>query len=125
MILLVDAHALLWWLAGDPRLSDAARRTIADPANDVLASAATIWELEAKRVAGRLEAPDDLLEALEAVQIDPLPVTAADAVDAARLPPHHKDPFDRMLVAQARRLDAVVVTRVRAIARYEVNVLTA
>ena len=125
MILLVDAHALLWWLAGDPRLSDAARRTIADPANDVLASAATIWELEAKRVAGRLEAPDDLLEALEAVQIDPLPVTAADAVDAARLPPHHKDPFDRMLVAQARRLDAVVVTRDRAIARYEVNVLTA
>ena len=125
MILLVDAHALLWWLAGDPRLSDAARRTIADPANDVLASAATIWELEAKRVAGRLEAPDDLLEALEAVQIDPLPVTAADAVDAARLPPHHKDPFDRMLVAQARRLDAVVVTRVRAIARYEVKVLTA
>ena len=125
MILLVDAHALLWWLAGDPRLSDAARRTIADPANDVLASAATIWELEANRVAGRLEAPDDLLEALEAVQIDPLPVTAADAVDAARLPPHHKDPFDRMLVAQARRLDAVVVTRVRAIARYEVKVLTA
>ena len=125
MILLVDAHALLWWLADDSRLSDTARRTIADPANDVLVSAATIWELEAKRVAGRLDAPDDLLKALEAVQIDPLPVTAADAVDAARLPPLHKDPFDRMLVAQARRLDAVIVTRDRAIARYEVNVLTA
>ncbi len=125
MILLVDAHALLWWLAGDSRLSGAAHRSMADPANEVLASAATIWELEAKRIAGRLEAPDELLAALEAVHIDALPITAADAVEAARLPPHHKDPFDRMLVAQARRLDAVVVTRDRAIARYEVNVLTA
>lgn len=125
MILLVDAHALLWWLADDPQISDAARRSIADPANEVLASAASIWELEAKRVAGRVEAPADLLEALESAQIDPIPVTAADGIEAARLPAHHKDPFDRLLVAQARRLEAVVVTRDRAIARYEVNVLTA
>ncbi|HUG30900.1 MAG TPA: type II toxin-antitoxin system VapC family toxin [Candidatus Limnocylindria bacterium] len=125
MILLLDTHALLWWLADDPRLADAARRSVADPANDVLASAASIWELEIKRRAGRIEAPSDILEALHVAQIDALPVTAADAVEAAGLPGHHRDPFDRMLIAQAVRLDAVVVTRDRAFAAYDVPVLVA
>jgi PIN domain nuclease of toxin-antitoxin system len=125
MILMLDAHALLWWLGDDPRLSEAARRSVADPANEVLASAASVWQLEVKRLAGRVDAPSELLEALEDAGIESLPVTAADAVDAARLPIHHKDPFDRLLVAQARRLDAVVVTRDRAIASYDVHVLTA
>lgn len=125
MILLVDTHALLWWLADDSRLTEPARRSIGDAANEVLASAASLWELEAKRIAGRLEAPDNILEVLEAMEISAIPVTPAEAVDAARLPLHHKDPIDRMLVAQARRLDAVIVTRDRSIARYEVNVLTA
>lgn len=125
MILLVDAHALLWSIAADSRLGEPARRSIQDPANDVLASAASIWELEAKRAAGRLDAPDDILDILERSNIGTLPVTGADAVAAARLPLHHKDPFDRMLIAQAQRLDAVVVTRDRAFAAYDVNVLTA
>lgn len=125
MILLVDAHALLWSIAADSRLGEPARRSIQDPANDVLASAASIWELEAKRAAGRLDAPDDILDILERSNIGTLPVTGADAVAAARLPLHHKDPFDRMLIAQAQRLDAVVVTRDRAFAAYGVNVLTA
>ena len=54
MILILDAHALLWWLAGDPKLSNATRRSVEDPVNDVLASAASIWELEVKRLAGRV-----------------------------------------------------------------------
>ena len=125
MIVLVDAHALLWLLVDDPRLSDAARRTVRDPVNEVLVSAASIWELDAKRAAGRLEAPDDLLVALERSEITTLPITGADAIAAARLPAHHKDPFDRMLVAQAQRLDAVIVTRDRAFGAYDVKVLTA
>lgn len=125
MILLVDAHALLWSLAGDPRLGEPARRSIQDPANDVLASAASILELEAKRAAGRLDAPDDLLGVLERSNIGTLPVTGADAVAAARLPLHHRDPFDRMLIAQAQRLDAIVVTRDQAFAEYDVRVLAA
>lgn len=125
MILLLDAHALLWWLTDDRRLSDAARRSIAESANVALASAASIWELEIKRVSGRVEAPTDILEALEGAGIEALPVTAADAVDSARLPAHHKDPFDRMVIAQAMRLDAVVVTRDRAFANYDVHVLGA
>jgi PIN domain nuclease of toxin-antitoxin system len=125
VILILDAHTLLWWLAADRRLSDAARRSIADPSNEVLASAASIWELEVKRLTGRVDAPDDILDALAAAHIEPLPIIAVDAVEAARLPDHHRDPFDRMVVAQARRLDAVVVTRDRTIGLYDVHVLTA
>lgn len=125
MILLLDAHALLWWLADDGRLSDQARRAIADPANEVLISAASIWEIEVKRAAGRLDAPPELLEDLDRTRIDALPLTAVDAVAAARLPLHHRDPFDRMVVAQAQRLDAIIVSRDRAFEAYGVPVLQA
>jgi PIN domain nuclease of toxin-antitoxin system len=126
MLLIVDAHALLWALQGEQgRLSSTARNAIADAANDVVVSAATIWELEVKRVAGRLQAPENLLEIVEATRIGVLPVTGADASSAARLPLHHKDPFDRMVIAQATRLEAIVVTRDRAFAAYDVPVLTA
>ena len=125
MLLLLDAHALLWWLAGDRTLSAAAARSIADPMNDVIVSAATVWEIEVKRAAGRLEAPLELVEDLARAQIDTLPFTAADAVAAARLPRHHKDPFDRMLLAQAQRLEAVIVSRDRAFAAYGIHVLLA
>ena len=125
MILLLDAHALLWWLADDPELSPEAARSIADPANDVVVSAATVWEIEVKRVAGRLEAPRELLDAIKHSGIDTLPITGGDAVTAAGLPMHHGDPFDRMLVAQARRLDALIVSRDRALDADDVGVLTA
>ena len=123
MILLVDAHTLLWWLADDPELDAAAGRSIADPANDVLVSAATIWEIEVKRVAGRLRAPEELLDAIRETGMETLPITALDAVTAAGLPMHHGDPFDRMLMAQAQRLDAVVVSRDHALRAYDVEVL--
>jgi PIN domain nuclease of toxin-antitoxin system len=126
MILLVDAHALLWALsAGSSPLSRSARGALADPQNDVLVSAATVWEIAIKAAAGRLEAPDTLVETIEQTRFDVLPITGSDAVAAARLPRIHADPFDRMLVAQAQRLDAVVVTRDRAFADYDVKVLSA
>lgn len=125
MILLLDAHTLLWWLADDPQLDATAARSIADPANDVLVSAASVWEIEAKRVAGRLRAPAELLDAIGLTGMDTLPVTALDAVTAAALPMHHGDPFDRMLVAQAQRLDALIVSRDRALRAYDVDVLPA
>jgi PIN domain nuclease of toxin-antitoxin system len=125
VILLLDAHALLWWLADDDHLSDQARRAIADPANEVLISAASIWEIEVKRAAGRIDAPAELLEDLDRARIDALPLMAVDAVAAAHLPLHHRDPFDRMVVAQAQRLDAIIVSRDRAFAAYGVGVLQA
>jgi PIN domain nuclease of toxin-antitoxin system len=125
MILLVDAHAILWWLADDPTLSANARASIRDPANEVLASAASVWEIEIKRALGKLDAPDDLVEALASAGFGALPITLDDAARAGRLPPHHRDPFDRMLVAQAGRLDAVIVTRDPAFSVYDVETLTA
>jgi PIN domain nuclease of toxin-antitoxin system len=125
VILLLDAHALLWWLGDEPKLSGAARAAIADPANDTLVSAATVWELAIKQGLGRLEIAADLVVELDRVGFSGLPVTLEDGAAAGALPPHHRDPFDRMLVAQAQRLDALVVTRDRAFAAYGINVLTA
>lgn len=125
MILLLDAHPLLWWLADDAALGPDAKAAIADPANDVLVSAASVWEIEIKRALGKLSAPHGLVDAIDAAGFGSLPITAPDAERAARLPPHHRDPFDRMLVAQARRLDSTIVTRDVAFAAYDVEVLSA
>jgi PIN domain nuclease of toxin-antitoxin system len=70
MILILDAHALLWWLRDEPLFDRATKASIADPANDVIVSAATIWELEIKRALGKLHAPADLIELLEAEEFD-------------------------------------------------------
>jgi len=125
VILLLDAMAVIWWLTDDERLSAETAASISDPANDVLVSAATIWEIEVKRAAGRLDAPTEVVDDLDHVAIATVALTANDAVDAARLPKHHKDPFDRMLVAQARRLDAVIVSNDAALDAYGVNRLPA
>jgi PIN domain nuclease of toxin-antitoxin system len=125
VILILDAHALLWWLRDEVTLERAARASIADPANDVVVSAATVWELEIKRAMGKLEAPGDLLALLEAEAFDCIPVHGEDAIAAARLPMHHRDPFDRMVLAQALRLDAIVVSRDAAFDAYDVPVLRA
>jgi PIN domain nuclease of toxin-antitoxin system len=125
MILLLDAHALVWMLDGDVSLSRPARASITDPANDVLVSAATVWELVIKRAAGKIRLPSGLAQAVEELGYVGLPVTIDHAEAAAALPAHHKDPFDRMLIAQAQWLDAVIVTRDRAFGAYDVRILTA
>ena len=118
MRLLLDAHALLWWLADDPALDVATRALIADPANEVFVSAATIWEIAIERALGKVEAPPDLAGALDELGFTEVPVTAADGERAGGLDAHHRDPFDRMLVAQAARLGAAVATRDPIFARY-------
>jgi PIN domain nuclease of toxin-antitoxin system len=125
MRLLLDAHALLWWLADDPSLDPAARDAIADAGNEVVVSAATVWEIAIKRALGKVSAPEGLADAIERSGFIEAPVTAADAELAAGLEPHHRDPFDRMLVAQASRLRAVVVTRDPVFARYGVETVSA
>jgi len=125
VILLLDAHAVLWWLADDRALDPAARSAIADPTNDVLVSAASIWEIEIKRALGKLDAPADLVAAVEEAGFDVLPITGEDAARAGTLPPHHRDPFDRMLIAQADRVGAIVVSRDAAFMAYGLDVLEA
>lgn len=125
MILLLDANALLWWLADDAEISEQARSAIADPFNQVLVSAATVWELEIKRGIGKLSAPEGLVDALEPQGFGSLPITGSDAEVAGSLPLLHRDPFDRMLVAQARRIDAVIVSRDATFELYQVERIAA
>ena len=125
MILLLDTHALLWWLTEDDTLRREAAQSIASPMNEVVVSVASIWEVEIKRARGTLRAPADIIETTERAGFSCLPILAGDAVRAARLPFHHGDPFDRMLVAHAMRLDAVIVTRDPAFRAYGVPLLAA
>jgi PIN domain nuclease of toxin-antitoxin system len=120
---LLDTHILLWWLAEDPALPPAARDAIADADTTVLVSAATAWEIAIKKAAGRLEAPDDLLDALDVNSFDTLAISAAHALDAGALPTHHTDPFDRMLIAQARAEELTLVSVDRRFADYDVDLL--
>lgn len=123
MKLLLDTRILLWWLADDPLLPEGARDAIASPANEVLVSAVTAWEIAIKAAAGRLEVPDDLLEVIDANDFVTLPITAAHAIAAGHLPPHHADPFDRMLIAQARADRCVLVSVDSRFPRYDVELL--
>ena len=124
MKLLLDSHAFLWWLTDAPELSPSARAALADPANVVLVSAVTTWEIEIKRALGRLEAGSaDLVAEIEANRFAQLPVWARHAGAAARLPRHHDDPFDRMLIAQAQVEGLVCVTRDPAFQAYGIPCL--
>lgn len=122
--MLLDSHALLWWLAGDPSLSDAARDAVGVPANSVQISVASIWELGIKAAAGRLGVSlPDLRAAARADGFSEMQVTGDHAAVAAALPRHHGDPFDRMLVAQAQLEGCHLVTRDRVMAAYDVPLL--
>ena len=119
--MLLDTHALLWWLADDSALTPVARTAIRAAETLVFVSAATAWEISIKRIG--LEAPDDLEAALAASQFQPLPITVAHALAAGRLPRHHDDPFDRMLIAQAQHAQLTVVTHDPKFRLYDVAIL--
>lgn len=123
MSLLLDTHILLWWLADHPALPESAARAIADPDTPVAVSAASAWEIAIRRAAGKLDAPDDLIEALDANRFRSLPITAGHALAAAGLPAHHADPFDRMLIAQARAERLVLVSADSQFSAYDVDLL--
>jgi PIN domain nuclease of toxin-antitoxin system len=118
--LLVDTHALLWWLSDDPGLSEDARAAMADPSATLLVSSASVWEIAIKRALGRLTAPDDLLDVIADEGFSLLPVSGEHAWEVRRLPAHHRDLFDRLLVAQARLEGALVVTADPSFGEYDV-----
>lgn len=125
MKLLLDTQALLWWLGDSPALGAVARRSIADGGNTVFVSAASAWEIELKRALGKLRAPENLRETLADERFLELPVGFAHATALRALPALHRDPFDRMLIAQARVEHLTVVTSDAVFARYQVPVLAA
>jgi len=123
--LLLDTHALLWWLADDVSLAPAAREAISTPDALVAVSAASAWEISIKKALGKLEAPSDLDTQIVHHQFTPLAITIAHALAAGSLPGHHHDPFDRMLVAQAQAEGLTIVTRDPRLALYGVATLAA
>jgi PIN domain nuclease of toxin-antitoxin system len=122
MRLLLDTHVVLWWLADDPTLSDEVK-DILDTEPDVFVSAATIWEVGVKQAIGKITAPADLSERVRDAGFRALPIGFEHAMAAGRLPMLHRDPFDRMLVAQAGCEGLRLVTRDADVMKYDVAVL--
>ena len=123
MNLLLDTNVLLRWVGGHD-LSDAAAGAIADPANVVFVSAGSIWEISIKRSIGKLRVGDEVFD-IDSEGFELLTIDAADARAAGELPLRHRDPFDRMLVAQAQTRGLVLATTDRRLGSYDANLLFA
>ena len=125
MRLLLDTHTFLWWLAGNMRLSMKGRLAIEDAGSDVIVSAASAWEITTKHRIGKLPeasaVAQDVAGAIASQGFEELPVTVADAERAGRLPGPHRDPFDRMLIAQAIRRDLTILSINEVFDQYGVN----
>lgn len=126
MRFLLDTHTFLWWITDDPQLSVGAREILGDPGNEILFSAAGGWELAIKAALGKLRVAEDLPgfieEQLRENGFGVLPVQLSHALHVATLPLHHRDPFDRLLVAQSRLEKLPILTNDPHIARYGVEV---
>jgi PIN domain nuclease of toxin-antitoxin system len=123
MRLLLDTHVVLWWLTDDPTMQDEVKDHI-DTELDVFISAATLWEISIKASIGKL-GPADLPEQILTTGLRELPITSMHGIAAGGLPTIHRDPFDRMLIAQARTEGLTLVTRDQYIPKYDVAVLLA
>ena len=124
MRLLLDTHVLLWWLSEAPELDAVMRSIIADPANLVYVSAVSVWEIEIKRTLRKLQVPKNWSDALTEEAFRRLPVTWEHALHVSKLPPIHRDPFDRLLVAQAFVEKLALVTDDAMVKRYGVSRLS-
>lgn len=123
--LLLDSHVLLWMITRERRIREATIAAILDPGNQVYVSAASVWEIEIKRATGRLHASENVIEFVENSGFAELPVTFRHGDSAARLPMHHRDIFDRMLIAQAQVEGLTLVTDDSQIVRYDVPIMSA
>lgn len=129
MRVLLDTHVWLWMLTEPERLGEHCRSIVSSIDNEALLSAVSSWEISIKWALGRLplpEPPDTFLpERLASSGVTPMPITHLHALGVSRLDPHHRDPFDRMLVAQARAEDVAIVTSDTAFVAYEVDLVPA
>jgi PIN domain nuclease of toxin-antitoxin system len=116
--ILLDTHILLWWLDNSPALSENFRKLIRDPENTVFISAVTLWEIWLKQSLGKLKLPSNFKELLVMEVFENLALTARQAAAVAELPWHHRDPFDRMLVAQAQVERLTLLSADRHLAAY-------
>jgi PIN domain nuclease of toxin-antitoxin system len=110
MKLLLDTHLLLWWLSNNPLLPAQARQLIGDPNNTIFVSAVSLWEVWLKSSVGKLRVPSGFAQKLAAESFEDLPLRAEHTPAVAMLEWHHRDPFDRMLIAQARSENLLLLT---------------
>lgn len=126
MKLILDTHVLLWWLDDLKLLSIDAQNAISDPNNDVFVSSAVLWEIATKHGLGKLSVSASTVEAaLATTGFKPLAITFSHAIAAGGLPLHHRDPFDRMLIAQTIEESSCLVTRDASISQYSVSQMLA
>ena len=123
MRLLVDSHAFLWWSEALPALGGAARGAIADPTNEVLISIAALWELTIKASSGKLSPPTELETMVANQAFAVLTITFQHLTQLAGLPRLHRDPFDRMMIAQALAEGIPIATDDRVFATYGMQVI--
>jgi PIN domain nuclease of toxin-antitoxin system len=116
--ILLDTHLLLWWLANAPSLSKSGLALISEPENTVFVSAVSLWEIWLKKSLGKLRLPDDFEAKMATELFESLPLSAIHARKVASLPWHHRDPFDRMLVAQAQADSLILLTADDRLTRY-------
>lgn len=121
--LLLDTHALLWSVGDEDLLSPAAHEALSAGVIPAYVSAASIWEIAIKRASGKLDVPANLMDKVAAARFVELEITFEHALRAGALPPHHGDPFDRMIVAQAQSEGFTLITNDARIAAYDVPVL--
>ena len=125
MSLLLDTNVVSWWFEGHSRLPPALLSRIDGADEAIIISPVVTWEIEIKRAIGKLKAPGDLEEQVAASHFIALPITLRHATVAGRLPLHHKDPFDRLLIAQARCESLTLVTADERFQAYDIDVLMA
>jgi PIN domain nuclease of toxin-antitoxin system len=125
MRILLDSHILLWWMDDPQRLKPTARAAIADPRNEVLASAVSIWEIGLKRSKGKLRIPENFADFLPVNGILTLSFSAAHAQASFSLPALHGDPFDRALIAQCQLESLTLATRDTQLSGYNIGILDA
>lgn len=122
---LLDTHILIWWLRNASEIGKKSRDLISNRQNQVFVSAVSLWEIQIKRDLGKLTAPDGLLEIVEDEGFIILDITGQHAEQIGNLPDHHRDPFDRMLVAQAQVEGLTILTSDKQIKLYGVRTLSA
>ncbi len=123
MNFLLDTHVLLWWLNDSTELSEAGRIAISDPDNLIVLSSVVIWEIRIKQALGKLEIDPDFYTVIKNQRFDSLPITSDHAYEVGNLPMHHKDPFDRMIIAQANLEGLSVITHDSIFKKYGIPVL--
>ena len=121
--LLLDTHVILWWLNGGENLKSSVRDLLSDVGNQIYFSAASVWEISIKKRLGKLDVPENVLELIDESGFDELAISSFHAFEAGALLTEHKDPFDRMLIAQAQAEGLILITHDTLIYKYGIRCL--